>query len=717
MATNELRTDLRITGENAVKRGLKDVGDEADKTGDKLEGLSKDTDHLAESLGDAEKQYHDLIKAFQETGDLDKKALGKAKREMRFFEGLKKELETDLHDPLARLGEQAAKTGFRLDGLAASTTFLRKQAHEAEAKIEALVKALNATGDLQLVKSIREARHELSLLNQMKAELEHMLLPSGGGFLADIFGDGLAKNLGAAISKAGPVAIGALVAIAVASAPFIGGVVASAVVGAAGAGGIAGGLALAAQDSRVKQAAEDLAGTAKTAFELAGQEMVLPAIDALGELERASQDIAVKLGHGFAAIAPTVKPLTEGLIGFADEFVDDLVVAMEDAKPVIRAIANELPEIGDALGDFFTIISEDPQGAAMAFKNLSMIIQSTLRTTGHVIATLSDIYVWSVRAGGAAAGFLEDTLGWLPIIGDWFTSGRLRADHLIEGMEKAGDASNDFAGGLSRVANAAEDAEKEIQDLKDATNDLFGVTMELDQAVLAYKQNLVDSRKELAEGTRTLDLNTQAGRDNMETALGRIGVIENLRDAEAESTLGIVEANKRYAERLEALKKDLLQLGYNKKAVDELIARYLAVPNAINVQLNLKLGGDAQAWSAFRALERQTVPTTSTGPGGFVSTLDGRASGGPTRAGRTYVVGENGPELWTEGANGFVTPAAQTAAIMSGASGGSAQQPVFNLSLAPGGASGLEAAIWAWLASQLRVDGGVIGQFRIPRNT
>jgi hypothetical protein len=425
--------------------------------------------------------------------------------------------------------------------------------------------------------------------------------------------------------------------------------------------------------------------------------MVLPAIDALGQLERASQDIAGKLGQGFAAIAPTVKPLTEGLIGFADEFVDDLVVAMEDAKPVIRAIANELPEIGDALGDFFTIISEDPDGAVMAFKNLSMIIQSTLRTTGRVIATLSDIYVWSVKAGGAAAGFMEDNF-------DWFESTRLRSDHLLEGLEKSGDASDDFAGGLSRVANEADRASEELAQLKDATDQLFGVTMSLDQAVLAYKQTLVDSREELAEGTRTLDLNTQAGRDNMETALGRISVIENLRDAEAESTLGIVEANRRYAERLEALKKDLLQLGFNKKAVEDLIARYLAVPNAINVQFNLKAGGDAAAWAAFRASERKGDRATL-GPGGF----EERAAGGPTRAGRTYLVGENGPELWSEGANGYITPAAQTAALMSGASGGSAAaQPT--ITRAPGGGDpGLEGLIdylWPAFLKRVRINGG-----------
>ena len=45
--------------------------------------------------------------------------------------------------------------------------------------------------------------------------------------------------------------------------------------------------------------------------------------------------------------------------------------------------------------------------------------------------------------------------------------------------------------------------------------------------------------------------------------------------------------------------------------------------------------------------------------GGFLGNLfgGGRASGGPVRAGQTYLVGEKGPELLTMGSNrGFITP-------------------------------------------------------------
>lgn len=64
-------------------------------------------------------------------------------------------------------------------------------------------------------------------------------------------------------------------------------------------------------------------------------------------------------------------------------------------------------------------------------------------------------------------------------------------------------------------------------------------------------------------------------------------------------------------------------------------------------------------------------------PSGGLSYAGGstRASGGPVVKGRSYLVGENGPEIWS-GDTGRITPARQTAQILSGrgASGGGSAQ-------------------------------------------
>lgn len=64
-------------------------------------------------------------------------------------------------------------------------------------------------------------------------------------------------------------------------------------------------------------------------------------------------------------------------------------------------------------------------------------------------------------------------------------------------------------------------------------------------------------------------------------------------------------------------------------------------------------------------------------PSGGLSYAGGstRASGGPVVKGRSYLVGENGPEIWS-GDTGYITPARQTAQLLAGrgASGGGSAQ-------------------------------------------
>ena len=86
-----------------------------------------------------------------------------------------------------------------------------------------------------------------------------------------------------------------------------------------------------------------------------------------------------------------------------------------------------------------------------------------------------------------------------------------------------------------------------------------------------------------------------------------------------------------------------------------------------------------------RLLARQALMglLNSLFPGGTVlgfsigAGVDGaRASGGPVASGHTYLVGEEGPELFTPPTGGTITPAGETAALMSQ---GQQQPPVVNV--------------------------------------
>jgi len=120
---------------------------------------------------------------------------------------------------------------------------------------------------------------------------------------------------------------------------------------------------------------------------------------------------------------------------------------------------------------------------------------------------------------------------------------------------------------------------------------------------------------------------------------------------------------------------------------DGLAAAIRRIPGSKTVSFSALTGG---AVSQISVLQRQINSVTGKSvtvrvryvtegrlPSGGLSYAGGstRASGGPVVKGRSYLVGENGPEIWS-GDTGYITPARQTAQILSGrgASGGGSAQ-------------------------------------------
>ena len=634
MADEELRAHVKLTGDQQFKQQMKGVGDSADKAGDQIDDLAGNTGHLAKEAAKAEVEIKRLIEAINETGDLTLlKALRKEKRNLRLFEGLRKEL--------------------------------------AEEVTEAAVETAASVG-----------------------------VGAGG-----IIGEGLAKGIGAAVAAGGPYLIGGLAAVLAAATPFIGGVIASAVVGTVGVGGIAGGLALAAQDSRVKAAADELGGIAMTAFSRAAEPFVAPAIEALDLLGRAAVDVAGTMKPAFAALAPVLMPFTRGLVGLVEDMMPGLVKGMENARPVIRAIANELPKIGAAFGDFIGDISRDTDGAILAFTALSDAIQVTLDWTAALIVGLSKAYEWSVRSADKVNDVLVDVFGWIPLVGSMLENNDAWVDQLISDLEKSGDASADFKGDLKGVGEAAKDAAAELEAMRQAMDKAFGKTMDINQATIAYERAIDDLTESVQENGRSLDAREEKGRANRGAILDQIQAIKDLRQANIDNNMDVADANALYEQQIETLRKNAIKLGLNKDEVNKLVDAFKGIPRDVELELRVRgLKGILEQVAALSALLGSKAAAGAALSGSYVS---GRASGGPVMAGQTYIVGENGPEVLQMGAqSGVVYNSAQTAAMMSGASGGSSATTInVVVSLKPGFEGAMGAAVTNYLQFEVQTTG------------
>lgn len=533
--------------------------------------------------------------------------------------------------------------------------------------------------DKGLWKQLRKEERELNKLSKLR----------------DSIGGGIADALSGVTSRlAGPgAAIG--VGMAAAAAPFIGAALGAAVIGGVGIGGIVGGIAAAAQDPRVKSAGGQLAESLKDDFAGIGEPFIEPLLDQMGRMDGIGGAFFSNLTDQIAPLAGHLDNITDGAAGFARNF--DVSAAVAAAGPLIDIIGEELPEVAESLTDAFETISEEGDGMAVALRQTFDLMESGITTTADFIGAMSSLHAEMTEVS-AGLGDMSDeylngpaawTFPWLIPLASALSDAGNEAEVYLNRVIRAKDPTAALDAEMAALATDSAKAAEELLEFSDAIEEAFGKQMDLDEATSAYKQGIKDLTKELSEGERTLDDNTQAGRANSANAREWLQNIEEIRKATIAQTGDVKGATKVWDEQIAALRRVLLNLGYDKQAVEDLINAYRRIPKIIETEHRIK-----------------TTFYGGGGSGGESHRGEARASGGPVAAGRTYLVGEEGPELVTFGAAGMVHTAAQTRAMMSGASGG-------GTAMAGGGYSVEQLASALAMALQavsVVMDGHVVGR-------
>lgn len=101
--------------------------------------------------------------------------------------------------------------------------------------------------------------------------------------------------------------------------------------------------------------------------------------------------------------------------------------------------------------------------------------------------------------------------------------------------------------------------------------------------------------------------------------------------------------------------------------------------------------GDTKAYEKWMT-DNATRFQTELNKLGFKLGIPGKASGGPVFADRTYLVGEQGPELFTAPRDGSIVPAGLTAALLRGGSASVNAQKSLTINIPVSGASRADAA-------------------------
>lgn len=302
------------------------------------------------------------------------------------------------------------------------------------------------------------------------------------------------------------------------------------------------------------------------------------------------------------------------------------------------------------------------------------------------------IAAWAVQAASDILGFVDTMLGGL--------------QKAVPGLARFGATAFKVAAALSAVSNPA--ASRWFLDQASAMDD-FAESAET--GLQSAREALQGWQGDLAKAKTKIELTAEI--DDLDRQLGAAQKL--LKDPKltatrrAKLTADIAELERRKTQALKDLGDPKLiatrtaKFTADKKALDDRIAqakRELASKD-LTRERRAKLNADIAALKAkAREAQRQldnihgvTVPVTVSVTAKINAAqirnkvasqlerygLEARGSGGPVINGRTYLVGENGPELVTMGGNGFVTPTNKLSAVTLAAGRGGGGQVVIQV--------------------------------------
>lgn len=328
------------------------------------------------------------------------------------------------------------------------------------------------------------------------------------------------------------------------------------------------------------------------------------------------------------------------------------------------------------VGDHTAMSMEALNGLFASLGEGSATAGSELATASSGMAALSGIF------GGSVQGLQQIDQGFAQMVSSGHISeAQSEFGQISAALQKQGLTAQQVAGDFPQYEQA-------IKNTGDAAQTMDGQVQGM-QATLAKQQALTQFSSDLQGLTQSIQTNGNALFGNSQQAVanqqaisGAATDILNFYQQQRTAGVGIAGATTQMDLQIAALEKTAVKAGIGKGDVDQYIATLLNIPLSRVTQI---VADTAPAQSALQKFlyqannssatvtvyENSSGTVLSPGSGGYKA----RAGGGPVEAGQTYIVGEDGPEIVTFGASGYVTPnqMLQPAALAGiGGPGGSA---------------------------------------------
>ena len=616
-------------------------------------------------------------------------------------------------DQVDDLGDEASQAARAVDNLGDQMDQASGSASRLDAALAAtrdrhaeLLRQLDATGDVSLLPEIRGEAGVLRQLKRLRSELDGVnaaadgvsdaIAEVGEGVFDSIVGaaQGIPRSVGEAIAAGGPAILVPVAAIGVAMATTLSAAIAGVFVGGVGLGALALGVyeALSLAEAEVERFKTSLASELTDI----GVPFRQPLIAAMADIERAVKGLDLK--GAFAPLAAVVGPLTGDLIEMGQAAMPGIRQALEAAVPFITQVGDELPKLGEAMGDFAESMADAGPAATTLFTGLIDGASEFVSGSGEVISVLAQIYgAYQDLSGSMPYDILDpgnlaltpfkfafDAGESINIGSDAFKDLEKHLRTIPPAADAASAALDTTASSTTQLGSALTLAQEAINALRDSMVESAGSAMAADEAELRYQKSVDKLTESLEDNGRSFDNHTAKGQANRQALIDAAQAAASIYDAMMRAESGTAAATEAYRANIAELERSMLAANMTQAQIDALIGKYRLVPPAVSTTVTADTkGAEADVGRITTLLDRirdklvtLTVRTVREevdlqeqqryGSGYAAQT---RASGGWTRPG-PVLLGEEGPELIWETKPRWVSTAAETARMLASPTGG-----------------------------------------------
>ena len=384
--------------------------------------------------------------------------------------------------------------------------------------------------------------------------------------------------------------------------------------------------------------------------------------DAMGDVARTAE-----------SYANTQRDLAENTEELAAAFGQALAPAAADATSGLASIAGGLAD--------YTNATEDAKRNALEFAGISEDTSNVFQLYDEVVWKVYNSLGWYKEGTDAATKSTEDAAKGIYDTAEAALRASLgnealadSADMVADAAEAEQDAIDDLASAIEGLGSKFSDADAAQDDLTASIRDAREPFRELRDAQKQLAAATTDSEKADARKAVSAAKATLTVKGNSKAALENRDALRDLADKTLQSASAFTTLDgdtKRAAAETRrgrvAFIEMATQLGMTKAEANRYADQLGLIPK--NVRSNVALEGVEAAQADARAVQselakiprvlRVSIVSNRVGP-----LADGlRASGGPVSADKTYMVGEQGPELLKlQGSNGIITPNSRTPA-------------------------------------------------------